>query len=449
MKNDLLDLGSHIIQQAEKLGATQCEAYLESSRIIEVKMEKCRIRLASEKLDVGCGIRTVVGKQIGVSYITSLLEGNLDQAVQDSIKAANASVPDPDFSSLASRDSTYPFVRGVFDKAVAQLACEEAVDMMTRGIQASQELSGELRNMVEGDFTSKAITRIVVNSLGINETSLETKAALTVYSTIGSGEDKCASGDYQNTCTLREINPEMIGASSAQKALHLRRAKSISSGDMPLILTPHALRAVLGFGFAEALNARKVQDGESYLVDSIGSEIASTELEIVDNALLPGAIGSRSFDAEGSPSQNTPLIISGVLRNYLHDSYSSSKAGVENTSNAFRSSYRVTPSIKTSNLIVRPGTINLDDMISEMTEGVLCTDTFDRPNMVTGELSAMIREGFLIKGGEVKHALKNTLFGITMQDLLRRITQIGSDVESRGPILSPSLLIDLVRITSG
>ncbi len=449
MKNDLLDSGSHIIRQAEKLGATQSEAYLESSRIIEVKMEKGRIKLASEKLDVGCGIRSIVGKQIGVSYITSLLQRNLDQAVQDSIKAANASVPDPDFSSLASSDSAYPTVRDIFDKALVQLSCEEAVDMMTRGVQASYEVSGELRNMVEGDFTSKAITRVVVNSLGINQTSLETRAELTVYSAIGSGDDKCSSGDYQNTRALREINPEMIGMSSAQKALRLRGAKSIASGNMPLILTPCALRSVLGFGFAEALDARQVQDGESYLVDSIGSEIASAELEIVDNALLPGGICSRPFDAEGTPSQNTPLIISGVLRNYLHDSYSSSKTGVKNTSNAFRSSYRVTPRIKASNLIVRPGTTTLDDMISEMTEGVLCIDTFDRPNMVTGELSAMIMEGFLIKEGEEKHALKSTLFGITMQDLLKRTTLIGSDVESRGSVLSPSILIDSVKITSG
>ena len=293
------------------------------------------------------------------------------------------------------------------------------------------------------------MTRVVVSSLGINKSSRETKAALAVYSAIGSGENQCSSGDYQNTRSLGDINPEDIGAASARNALGLRGAKSIVGGDMPLILTPRALRAVLGFGFAKALDARQVQDGKSYLVDSIGSEIASSELEIADNAVLSGAIGSRPFDAEVTPSQNTLLISSGILRNYLHDSYSISKAGVENTSNASRSSYRVTPRIEASNLVVSPGTVVLEDMISELDEGVLCTDTFDRPNMVTGELSAMIMEGFLIHKGGIKHALKNTLFGISMQDLLKRTARVGSDVESRGSVLSPSILIESVNITSG
>jgi len=449
MKQELLDLANHVISHAEKLGATQAEAYLESSRILEVKLDKGVIRLATEKLDLGCGIRTVIGTQVGISYVTSLLETDLNQAVQDSLKAARASIPDSDFSSLAINDSSYPSVSGLFDKQTAHLDCEEAVEIVKRSVQSSREVSGEERNMIEGDFSARLVTRVIVNSFGISGLSTETQARLELYSAIGSGENQCSSGEYQNFRSIRDINPENVGATSARNALSLRGAKSFNGGEMPLILTPRALNAVLGFGVAKALDARQVQDGKSYLIDSLGSEIASPELEIADNGLLSGAIGSRPFDAEGIPSQITPLISSGILRNYLHDSYSSSKDGVESTGNASRSSYRVTPKIASSNLIVTPGTVTLDDMISEVKEGVLCTDTFDRPNMVTGELSAMIMEGFLVHKGEIKHPLKSTLFGITMKDLLKRIVLVGSDVESRGSLLSPSLMIESAKITSG
>lgn len=449
MKQELLELATHVIRQAEKLGASQAEAYLESSWTIEVKMEKGLIRLASEMLDLGCGVRTVIGKQVGVSYVTSLLENDLDQAVQDSLKAARASVPDSDFSSLAISDSSYPSVGGLFDKKLAHLDSSEAVEIMIRGVQASREVSGKERNMIEGDFSASSETRVIVNSLGVKGASIETHAQLELYSAIGSGEDQCSSGEYQNTRSIEDINPEDVGTASARNALGLRGAKSIDGGEMPLILTPRALSAVLGFGVVKALDARQVQDGKSYLVDSLGSEIASSELEIADNGILPGAIGSRPFDAEGIPSQNTPLISSGILKNYLHDSYSSSKVGVDNTGNASRSSYRATPKIDASNLIVTPGTITLDDMISEVKEGVLCTDTLDRPNMVTGELSAMIMEGFLVHKGEIKHPLKSTLFGINMKDLLKRTISVGSDVECRGTVLSPSIMVESATITSG
>jgi len=88
-------------------------------------------------------------------------------------------------------------------------------------------------------------------------------------------------------------------------------------------------------------------------------------------------------------------------------------------------------------------------MISEVKKGVLCTFTFDKPNFVTGELSAMIMEGFLISNGEIRHALKSTLFGTTMQDLLKKTILVGSEVVSWENIVSPPIFVESVRITSG
>jgi len=449
LKQELIELGTHVINHAEKLGATQVEAYLESTRTIEVKIEKGLIRLAAEKLDAGCGVRVALGNQLGVSYVTSALEKDLDQSVQDAISAARASVADPDFKSFVSTQSSYPTVKGLFDKELDQIDCEQAVEMMTRAVQASKDVSGKERNLIEGGFTAESKTRVVVNSQGISGLSSETKSELEVYSAIGTGDDQCSSWDDLNSRNLAAINPETIGAKSARNALALRGAQSMDSGDMPLILTPRALWAVLGTGFVNALNARQIQDGKSYLVDSLGSQIAGSELEIFDNGILPGALGSRPFDAEGYPSQRTSLIDSGILQNYLHDSYSSAKDGVSSTGSAKRSSYRATPTIGASNLVVTPGTSTLDEMISEVNQGVLCTFTFDRPNFVTGELSAMIMEGFLILKGEVQHALKNTLFGITMQDLLKKTIQVGSDVENRAQVITPSISVESAKITSG
>jgi len=79
----------------------------------------------------------------------------------------------------------------------------------------------------------------------------------------------------------------------------------------------------------------------------------------------------------------------------------------------------------------------------------LCRFTNDSPNMVTGELSAMVMEGFYIRRGEIQHALKNTLFGTTMQSLLKNISTVGSDVERRGSVITPSVVVDSVKITSG
>ncbi len=449
MKEVLLDLGNYVTTFGEKLGASQIEAYLESTRIIEFKIEKGLIRLASDNLDTGCGIRTTIGNQLGISYVTSISKKDLETAVRDAINAAKSSVPDTDFKSFAPVQSVYPQIKGLFDREIDEIEPAQAIELLNRAVISSREVSGTERNLIEGRVNIQSKTKVVVNSEGVNGSSRETNALLDISSTIGSGDLQCSSWEDYSTRQLSDINPEEVGMKSAKNALALRGAKASEGGEMPLILTPRALWSVLGNGLAPALDARQIQDGKSYLLDSLGDQIASSSFNLHDNAVLPGGYRSRRFDAEGVHSQNTGIIESGVLMSLLHDTNTSLKDGCENTANASRTSYRATPRIGFSNLVVTPGSGNLGDLVSEVKEGVLCTFTFDRPNPVTGELSAMIMEGFFIQNGEIAYPLKNTLFGITMKDLLKRIIRVGSDVENKEGVVSPSLMIESAKITSG
>jgi PmbA protein len=197
------------------------------------------------------------------------------------------------------------------------------------------------------------------------------------------------------------------------------------------------------------VNADEVQMGRSYIADALGEGIASEELEIVDDGLLPGGIGTRSFDAEGFPSQRTSVIKAGVLKSLLHNSYTANKENVDNTGNASRPSYSGPPDISTTNFIVSPGKGDLDELISEIDEGVVCWNTGDIPNLTTGDFSAMISEGYYVKNGEIQHPLKNTLIGINMRDLLKRICHVGNDSRTTFTMVTPSIVIEGASITSG
>jgi PmbA protein len=99
--------------------------------------------------------------------------------------------------------------------------------------------------------------------------------------------------------------------------------------------------------------------------------------------------------------------------------------------------------------VLAPGKGTLDDLISEIDRGVLCSRTGDRPNMTTGDLSAMLLEGFYIENGEIQHPLKNTLVGINMRDLLQRIHRVGEDTRITFSMVTPSFVIDNATVTSG
>lgn len=449
MKELLLELGGSATKEAERLGTTQTEVYVQFINKLEIKIERGAVRAASKSQDAGCGIRSVIGKKTGYSFITTIGKDDVFRTVHDSISAAKSSVPDEQFVSLPSYSGSYPTIKGLYDERVAELSAEEAVDLMVRGVSACREVSGFEKNLIHGLISATSFTTVIVNSLGLNCHGQKTEITLDLGAVIGKGNQQCSSSEYMTSCTLQHIQPEAIGQTAAERALSLRSARTIKGGDMQLILAPQAMEGLLGEGLVPAVNAREVQDGKSYLVNSMGSTIAPSFLDIVDDAMVEGGVGSRSFDGEGSPSKRTTIVDSGILTAYLHDSYSSSRAQVENTANASRGSYQRLPVISQSNLIVRPRHGSCDDLVKEIDEGILCRFTMDRPNIVTGELSAMIMEGFYIRRGEIQHALKNTLFGTTMQSLLKNISIVGSDVEHRRSVITPSVVVDSVKITSG
>lgn len=449
MKELLLELGGSAIREAERLGATQTEVYLQFINKLEIKIERGAVRAASKSQDAGCGIRSVIGKKTGYSFITTIGKDDMLRTVHDSISAAKSSVPDEQFVSLPSYSGSYPVVKGLYDERVAELTAEEAAELMVRGVSACREVSRSERNLIHGLISATSFTTVIVNSLGLNCHDQKTEMMLDIGAVIGEGDQQCSSSEETTSCRLQHIEPEAIGRTAAEKALSLRGARTIQGGDMQVILAPQAMEKLLEGGLVPAVNAKEVQDSKTYLANSLGSNIAPSFVDIVDDALVEGGVGSRSFDGEGSPSKRTTIVGSGILTSYLHDSYSSSRAKVENTSNASRSSYQRLPMISQSNLVVNPGHGSRDDLVKQIDEGVFCRLTIDRPNMVTGELSAMVMEGFYIRRGEIQHALKNTLFGTTMQNLLKNISTVGSDVEHRGSVIAPSVIVDSVKITSG
>jgi PmbA protein len=340
-------------------------------------------------------------------------------------------------------------VKGLFDKNIAELPSEATADMIIRIIDASKQVLEGRNYAISAGVQSSSGINAVVNSLGISCSEARTSIILYSYPIVKETDDQTASYDYQITRDLREIDPEQVGDSAAKLTLSILGPKTIESGEMSVIFSPLGAGTVIGQGFSGAVSAEEVQKGRSYISEAFGDVIASEKLDIVDDALLTSGLGSRNFDAEGYPSRRTSIIEKGVLKGLLHNSYTANKDGVQNTGNASRPSYSGLPSISTSNFIISPGKGTLDDLISEIDKGVLCRNTNDQPNMTTGDLSAMLYEGFYIENGEIKHSLKNTLVGINMRDLLQRISRVGDDTKTTLSMITPSFVVERATITSG
>lgn len=449
MTERLTELAEKTVKAAEQLGAEQAEVYIGSTRSFSIDVENNAIKSASERRDAGCGIRCIVGKKIGFAYVTTLDDSDIKEAIGKSVALSKASVSDPDFLSLPAPETRYPVVKGLFDKAIEGLHSSDAADLIARCVDAAKEPPAQKQYAIEAELSISSGQKAIANSLGVSQSAKTTSAMMYSYVTIKEEGEQTSSSEYQVSRALKGVDPEWVGRTSSENALRNLGSKTIEGGEMSVILTPLATSTVIGSGFAAAINAEEVQHGRSYISDALGSEIASEELHIVDDGLLDGGLGSRAFDAEGALSRRTEVLKDGVLKSLLHNSYTANKDGVPNTGNAYRPSYAGIPMIASSNFMILPGGGTLADLVSEVKKGVLCMNTGDRPNMTTGELSAMIMEGFYIEDGEIKHGVRNTLIGITMRDLLKRVTRIGGDTRTTASMVTPSIVIDSAKITSG
>lgn len=457
MEQEFFDLGAQIIRDAEKHGADQVEAYLMSRKRMIVQVEKGAVKTAEEKLDVGCAIRAIVDKKLGFSYASTRDSEDIQALTKEAVTLANVSLPDAALKGFPEHNDSYLDPGGLYDPELSQMPMEAAIELVLRAVDACRAALRTRKVLIGAGLTVDSTLTVITNSRGIDGAYQETLIDLSTDPTIKEATSQASSFEFQISRNLSAIDSEWIGETAAEKTANLLNPKTIQGGKLPVIFTPMAVEWLFGLGFAQAINAEEIQMKRSYLSDSLHQPIAPQHFQISDDALLPGGNQSRPFDAEGYPSQKTEIIAKGVLEHYLHNSYTAYKAQVDNTGNASRtpsrgsigSPYQNTPTIAPSNLVIAPGKGTLEDLIAETGKGILCRCTFDRPNLSTGDFSALVMEGFLVDEGEIQHPLKNTLIGINMRDFFLGVTSIGADTRRLHRVISPSIVIKSARISSG
>lgn len=262
-----------------------------------------------------------------------------------------------------------------------------------------------------------------------------------------------ASGfEFQGARAIRELDLQWIGLESARQSIRQLGSRKISSGELPVVFGPKVTAGIIASGVASACSAENIWKKRSYLTGKFGETIGSDEITVVDNGTLPNGIATDPFDGEGAPRTVTKIMDKGVLKSSLHNSYTARRAGVKNTGNAARGGgwdYRATPSIGYTNLILKPGKGNLDELASEVSEGILLLYTGDRPNLATGELSAQVTVGFKIEKGDVTYPIKQATVGIKLIDLLQNMEAVGEDARQISGVIAPSTRVSKAMISGG
>jgi len=448
---DIFELASYGIRFAEKkYPSYKCaEIFVGKSKYTNIELEENSIKYSELGSDNGVSIRIYNNKgSIGFAFTNKLNKKVVEKIVTNAIKMMNAGTSDPNFKNLPEEYKSYPNVENLFDDSINALTIEDSIELIKDLIKVCNEDDQAISQ--SGDFTANYNVSYIFNSNGVEACGEETLFSISSNIIVKDKVTGETSNGYESQMKrkLREIDGTITATEALKNAKkNLNRIK-IKTKKMPIVLTPKGTINLILNPIASAINAELFQYKRSFLVDKREKKIGSEHLDLEDNALINGAVGSSVFDGEGVPCKNKKIIENGkfLKSGLLHNSYTAGKEGVESTGNASRRSFSSVPSIGISNLILRPGTVPYEEIIKDVKEGILLNSTADSPNIATGDFSGLISQGNLIIDGEVKQALNETMFGINLLELFKNIISVSKEFKVYGSYYAPFVKIDNVQI---
>jgi PmbA protein len=234
-------------------------------------------------------------------------------------------------------------------------------------------------------------------------------------------------------------SPEAVGRIAARRTLRRLGARKVATQEVPVVFDPDMAASLLG-SLCSAVSGSTIYRGTSFLAGKLGEHVTAPGLSVVDDGRMPGGLGSRPFDGEGLPTRRTVVIQDGVLTSYLLDTYTGRKLGLASTGNASRSLGQ-RPTVGPTNFHVVPGAHSPEEIIRSVDRGLYVTEMIGfGVNLVTGDYSRGA-VGIWIEKGELTHPVEEVTIAGNLKEMLCGIEMIGSDLEWRSPIASPTLKI--------
>jgi PmbA protein len=445
-KNQLLDLCEHGIKTAEGLGATAVEAQAKSSIGIESNIELSQISSVNRRNLDGIAVRVFVGQKMGSAFTNIPTKKSIEDSLFLALKAAKASTPDEDWSSLPKPEN-YPDIKNLWDDAVPNCESakivEYAEDLMTRVIKSE---SGIIP--VSGGSVASAEHFAFANNNGITHSEKRTLAFihLAVIAQIESGVTPVI-GSYDINRKL-EFNLERVVEDITSMIMVCKNTVRGKTGSKTVIFHPNAYSQLLYYTLIQSIRGDNIARGKSILVDKIGEEVASDKVTLIDDGTIPEGIRTSMSDDEGVPRKRTPIIKKGILNSFIWDNYWARKMNKKSTGNASRNIRQGQVEITPSTILVNPGKREIHEIISELNHGYLIRGVqgAHSSNPESGDFSIVGNPAILIENGEYKGAIHGLMVTGNIFELLRNVREVARNPIVLHGLIGPEIVCDKVTV---
>jgi TldD protein len=422
------ELSRQALAAATAHGADDADLYFQYSTSTSVGLADRKINRAHTSVDLGVGVRVVVGDQVGYAFTEDLSLPSVLRAARTAAEIAKTGrAQEPvGFARLITPDY-YPVARSWSDVEV-----QERMPLVRRWEEQAFATDSRVQN-VQVSLVDGESYVLVVRADGRMALDYRPSTSASLVCTVADGDTK-ESGSYNLSARadLSFYTPERqerLVALAVQRAVQSLAASSPPAGEMPVVMAAGSSGILLHEAIGHGMEADFNRKGISIFADRMGQSVANDQVTIVDDATLPGARGSLNVDDEGNPTERTVLVENGVLRSYLHDAISARHYGVRPTGSGRRQSFRhpVLPRMRST--YMEAGPHSPEEIISSVERGIYC-ETFQNGQVQigAGDFAFYVRHGYLIENGKLTRPIKDVNLIGNGPKVLAAIEMVGNDL---------------------
>jgi len=447
--SELSATARHAVEAAVAAGAGDAEAYAARDSGREVRVHGGEVESLTAATQTGIGVRAWIGHRVGYAFGTDLSGAGVAAIAARAAEAA--ALADEDEFAAPPQPAEIEPLPGLSDPTTADWSADRVAGLALNVERTALGADSRIAGVEQAVYADSTELVSIVSSAGVAG-EYENSSCFAYLQALAEGDGGRETGlGFGLARGPSGLDPVAIGAEGAERALAMIGASKPASRACPVVLDPTVAASFAGL-IGGALGANAVQRGRSPFAGRLEQELASEALALYDDGRDPGGAASAPFDGEGVPRRRTALIEGGRLRTYLYDTYSANREGGSSTGSASRHGYRSLPSVSASNLIVAPGTLDLQGLLAEAGDGIYVTDVaglHSGVNPVTGVFSVGA-SGRAIRDAELAEPVREFTIAGDLVSMLGAVRAAGSEprwVPFGGSVSTPPLLIGELSIS--
>ena len=440
MTSALGDVLVSVLERATARGATAADGFLIEEREFSASVRLGEVETVTHSQDQRLSLRVFAGRASAAASTSDLSPASLERVVDEATRLARITAEDP-HAGLPERGELIDRIPelDLEDRSGDDPSPEEKIAVARRAEAAALAVDPRIENSEGAEYADRRAHYVYATSSGFCGSYATSSFSVSVSPVAAqNGEMQRDSWYTVARKRARLEDPEAVGRTAAARALRRLGARKVKTVEVPVIFDAENAASLVR-SIAGAISGPSLYRRASFLVDRLGTRIAAPSVTIVDDGLLPGALGSRPFDGEGLPTRRTVLVNEGVLESYLLDTYSARKLGGRSTHHAARDGSGVT--VGTTNLMLLPGTASAADLIASVDNGFYVTELIGfGVNGVTGDYSRGA-VGLWIEKGRLSYPVEEATVAGNLLEMFAAVDGVADDLVLRDRTASPTLKI--------